>query len=276
MKQNQLLYFEQIIKENEDEYSILTKINTVMEELERIYSYAIMVQRNDEVTYIIKYAISENLKYNTLSKDVVVEGILGTIKKDKESQGKYIIGHKQPPLDLMIELYEPLIQKLSTEQKNRWRFLEYDDICQIGRLTFILLYEKGYLIHPKLLRKAFSNAILQEVKTYSHVTEYLSLESKIDGPNEDMEKLTLEDTLRDIAEDERQEEQESREISQSIFSEVKDILIDMMGIRQFEQFYRDYTNGHTTTWSRRKMQSVKQRFEQEGLTRQIFNNKHGK
>lgn len=276
MKRNQLLYFEQVINENDEDGIISTKVGTVMDELELIYSYAVIVQRGAEVNYLIKYAISENPRYNTLSKDVVIAGILDTIKKDKESQGKYIIGHKQPPLELMIELYEPLIQKLSTEQKNKWRFLEYEDICQICRLTFVILYEKGYLIHPKLLSKAFNNAILQEVRGSSYTVDYLSLESKIDGQGEDMEKLTLEDTLRDTTEEEMQDEQECREISENIFSEVKEILIDMMGVRQFEQFYRDYTNGHTTTWSRRKMQSIKQRFEQEGLTRQIFNNKHGK
>ena len=69
---------------------------------------------------------------------------------------------------------------------------------------------------------------------------------------------------------------EIREMNLEIFKEVRDVLVDMIGPRQFEQLFRDYSKGHTTTWSRRKMVSIKTKFEQEGLTRNAFNKKYGK
>lgn len=276
MIRNELLFFKQDLSGDSDDDTLKQQVSVVMDEMSKIYSYSVTVDRSSpELLYSVRYAVSKIDKYNTLTKDVVVNGILTTIRNDKRVNGKYIIGHKQPPLDMLIELYEPLIQKCAKIQHQRWRHLDYEDMCQIGRMVFVILYNKGYMIHSDLFKTAFNNEILQEVKrTYKYI-DCASLSNRVEGV-EDMEKLTLQDTLRDTTEEEMQEDIEERAINLATFDEVKDILIDMMGQRQFEQFFRDYTEGHTTSWSRRKMQTVKQRFEQEGLTRMAFNNKYGK
>ena len=275
MKRNDVFYFQQIVMEDECDEQIAEKIDAIMSEIQSLYSYTITVDRSKGIRYKINYALSENDKYNTITKELVKEDILNTIKADKNNSGKYIIGHKQPPIDLMIELYEPLVQKLSREQCNRWKFLEYDDVCQICRMTIVILYNAGYFIHKRLLCKAFNNAILQEVKSVTPSVDYISIENRIDNGSEDLEKLRLSDTLRDTATEDAEMDAEEIQIRAQIYGEVKDILVDMMGPRQYEQFYNDYAKGHTTPWSRRKMQTIKTAFEQQGLTIRDFNNKYG-
>lgn len=275
MKKNDILYFQQIVEEDESEESIAEKIDAITTEVPAVYSYTVMVDRSKGICYKINYALSENDKYNTITKESIKDGILNTIRADRANNGKYIIGHKQPPIDLMIELYEPLVQRLSREQCNRWRFLEYEDVCQICRMTIVILYNAGYFIHKRLLCKAFNNAILREVRSIAPSVDYISIENRIDNGSEDLEKLRLSDTLRDTATEEAEMDAEEEKIRAQIYGEVKDILVDMMGERQYEQFYNDYAKGHTTTWSRRKMQTIKAAFEQRGLTIRDFNNKYG-
>ena len=242
MKRNDVFYFQQIVMEDECDEQIAEKIDAIMSEIQSLYSYTITVDRSKGIRYKINYALSENDKYNTITKELVKEDILNTIKADKNNSGKYIIGHKQPPIDLMIELYEPLVQKLSREQCNRWKFLEYDDVCQICRMTIVILYNAGYFIHKRLLCKAFNNAILQEVKSVAPSVDYISIENRIDNGSEDLEKLRLSDTLRDTATEDAEMDAEEIQIRAQIYGEVKDILVDMMGTRQYEQFYNDYKN----------------------------------
>ena len=142
-------------------------------------------------------------------------------------------------------------------------------------MTIVTLYNKGYYIHKRLLVKSFNNEVLREVRKLSQGVEVVSIETRSDG-DEDMEKLTLGDTIRDWESEYDTRDKENDEISKMIFKEVKEILIETMGKRQFEQLLNDYANGHTTTWSRRKMQTVKSLFEKEQLTRQKFNNKYGR
>lgn len=276
MKKNDILYFQQTIDEDESEESILQKIDAICEEVPQVYSYTIAVNRGENVSYVINYGLSENDRYNTITKEDIKEGVINTVRTDRENNGKYIIGHKQPPLELMIELYEPLVQKLARIQCSRWRFLEYEDVCQICRMTIVILYNKGYFIHKRLLYTAFNNAILQEVKTLASTVDFVSIDSKIDNTGvEDMDKIRLIDTIRDTDAEEAEMDEEEREIRDSTFKDVRDLLVEMMGYRQFQQFYNDYAKGHTTPWSRRKMQTIKTAFEQKGLTRQSFNNKYG-
>ena len=88
------------------------------------------------------------------------------------------------------------------------------------------------------------------------------------------EKLLVADVIEDTSLQEERERERVREAELAIFDEVKDIVIDLIGQRQWNELVRDYTNGHTTNWSRKKMQDIKHHFERLGLTRKDFNNKY--
>ena len=275
MKQNNVFYFEQEVDSNWNDDSIRKHVETVMCEFVNIYSVLIVIKDTNSSKYNIRYAISETEKYNVIDKENVLNVVLSSIRKDLNNKGKHIVGHIQPPIDLMIDLYDPLIQKLAMKQHRHWQQIEYEDLCQICRMTLVLLYNKGYYVHKRLLEKSFNNEVLQEVRKLSSDVKFLSLETNENG-DEDMEKLTLKDTICDMDLEYEKQDTENKEISNQIFDEVKAILIDIMGERQFEQLFRDYANGHTSSWSRRKMQTIKAIFEKEGLNRKIFNNKYGR
>lgn len=267
---NNVFYFQHDIDISWDVTKITDCISTVLSEFPKVYSLLIRKLQDNDSMIVLRYAISETDKFNTIDKSMIFAKVFEILNGLMD---KPILGYIQPPLDLIVEIYDPLVHKLSTKQHRKWKMIDYDDLCQICRLTLILLYNDGYYIHKSLLEKSFNNAVLQEVKKLSHEVNFVSFETQVEG--EDMEKLTLEDTLHDVDEERKKQDEESEEISKMIFTEVKDILVDVMGERQFEQLFRDYANGHTSTWSRRKMQTVKNLFEQQGLTRRKFNNKYG-
>ena len=275
MERNNLFFFEQEVDGTWGDDVIAKHILTVMDEIDRVYSIVVISDQKNTSKYIIRYAISETDRYNVIVKENVLKTVISSIKNDIEHDNKRIVGYLQPPIDLMVDLYEPLIHKLATKQHRYWQQIEYDDLCQICRMTLVLLYNKGYYIHKRLLEKAFNNEVLQEVKKISSDVKIISLETSENG-DEDMEKLTLRDTICDLDQEYEKQDKIDREISFQIFTEVKELLTDIIGERQFEQLFRDYVNGHTSTWSRRKMQTIKALFEKEGLTRRSFNNKYGR
>lgn len=268
MKYNKLFSIKQNIPINDNIDYLKKSICRTLEELGNIYSYIVVLYEDN---YVITYHICETSEYNCLNKNDVIENIVKTIC---EGENRKIICYGQPPLDLMIELYDPLVKKLSLEQNKRWKCMEYEDLCQICRMTIVNLYNKGYYIHKRLLRKSFENEVLQMVKKITPI-EIVSMENRLEGDN-DMEKIRLEDTISDDSYELENETRDVEECSKNTFNEIKEILIELMGERQFEQLFRDYANGHTTSWSRRKMQTIKAFFEKEGLTRQKFNNKYGR
>ena len=269
MKHN-ILYFTQYLLLNDTDDNIRIQLQTVMNEIQKVYSYVIHV---NQTHFVVRYALSEYEKYNTYNKNEVIGCILDDIEKYRERGGKYIIGFRQPNIDILVEVYEPLVQKLAKQQHDLWRMLEYEDLCQMCRMTLVVLYNKNYFIHKKLLQKSFNNHVLQDIRRNISDFEIISLDTKCDG--DDMDKLSLRDTIRDVQEEFLEMDKKADETSKDIFDEVKDIIVDIIGERQFEQLYRDYRNGHTTTWSRRKMQTLKVIFQREELTRGKFNNKYG-
>lgn len=270
MRRNNVIYFSQSLNKKLGFDDLAELLHPIVNEMCRFYSVVIQSDGNSNLT--IRYAISENDEYNTITEKSVSRALLEALNAEDKPG---VLSYVQPPLDLMIELYEPLIQKLAINQQRCWHNLEFHDLCQICRLTLITLYNKGYYIHKRLLEKSFNNAVLQEIRTRSQMIDTISFESSVEG-EEDMEKITLKDTLCDVDEEYSKQDAEVKLANDLIFREVKDILIELIGERQFEQLFRDYANGHTTAWSRRKMQTIKTMFEMEGLTRQKFNNKYGR
>jgi hypothetical protein len=114
-----------------------------------------------------------------------------------------------------------------------------------------------------------------EVKRTRGAPEIVSLEDrfycKADG---DSEALCLADIVPDeslIAEEQRKWEEEGERL---IFEELKEIIIDYIGIRQWNELLRDYGNGHTTSATRKKMQKIKSYLNSLGLTRREFNKRY--
>ena len=242
-----------------------------LEGIDTLYSYLIYAKykNNTLKNWIIEYNFSQKDKYNTINSFDIVENIVDSLISSKNVV-KSVISYKQPNVELMLELYKPLIKKLAREQSEKWNELEYEDAFVMCQLTMVTLYKKGYYIHKHLLKRSFENAVLMHLRKCRDKPEILSFEQIVTGGSDD-ESLTLGDMLPDVNCELEREKMEEREVFNIIFSEVKSMIIDLIGERQFEQLLRDYGNKNTTSWSRKKMQQIKEKFKLRGITWSYFN-----
>lgn len=251
---------------------IKSQLRAVLDELETIYSYLIYAKYKAEklVCWQIEYTVSQTDKYNTLHSSVVIDEIFAILKESNEKKVSNVIGYKQPSLDIQIRLFEPLINKLALKQCHRWPQLEFDDACQICKMTMLNLYRKGYYLHPTLVERCYNNDILVSIRKDKNKPEIVSIDKVIhhDGDNS---PLTIGDMLPDTAAEEEAEQKDEEDFVKLVFSQVKEIIVELIGERQFDQLMRDYGNKHTTSWSRKKMQQLKDKFKQMGINWESFN-----
>ena len=250
---------------------IKSQLHTVLDKLETIYSYLIYAKYEDEklVCWQIEYTVSQTYEYNTLQSSVIVDEIFAILKESNEKKVSNVIGYKQPSLDIQIQLFEPLINKLALRQCRRWPQLEFEDACQICKMTMLNLYRKGFYLHPTLVERCYNNDILIYIRKDKNKPEIISIDKVIhhDGDNN---PLTIGDMLPDTAAEEEAERKDEEDFIKLVFSQVKEIIVELIGERQFDQLMRDYGNKHTTSWSRKKMQQLKTEFNRLGINWKSF------
>lgn len=232
-----------------------------------IYSYIVILSLD---CLKVKYIVSANDHDNTVSVESAITKI-ATIDFSACENG--VIYFEQPPLDIYLISHEPMIETMAVRIRQQWNQFEHDDLCQICRFCCVRLYEKGYYLHKKLIWTTFKNEILENVRCLKKRGSVISIYDK-SYESEDDKDLTLIDSLVDT--DQLYEEQDrlNKESDAQIFEEVKDIIIDLIGKRQFDTLYRDYKNQHTTTASRKLMLKVKNHFATLGISRRDFNKKY--
>lgn len=250
---------------------IKNQLHAVLDELETIYSYLIYAKYKEEKLFYwqIEYTISQTEEYNTLRSSVIVEEIFAILKENKENKVLNVVGYKQPPISIQLLLFEPLICKLALKQVRRWPQIEYDDACQICRLTMLNLYRKGYYLHPTLVERCYNNDILTTIRKDKNKPEIVSID-EVTYRIEDSVPLTFTDVIRDYKTEEDVEQKEYEEFINFVFEQTKELIIELIGERQFEQLMRDYANKHTTAWSRKKMQQLKSKFSQMNISWKSF------
>lgn len=250
---------------------IKNQLHAVLDELETIYSYLIYAKYKEEKLFCwqIEYTISQTEEYNTLRSSVIVEEIFAILKENKENKVLNVVGYKQPPISIQLLLFEPLICKLALKQVRRWPQIEYDDACQICRLTMLNLYRKGYYLHPTLVERCYNNDILTTIRKDKNKPEIVSID-EVTYRIEDSVPLTFTDVIRDYKTEEDVEQKEYEEFINFVFEQTKELIIELIGERQFEQLMRDYANKHTTAWSRKKMQQLKSKFSQMNISWKSF------
>lgn len=245
-----------------------------------LYSYLLYARTNEYGVikdYVLKFMIAQEMEFNTISKVSAVSHVLDCINMYKEYMGNTkIIGYKQPPLEIMLELYEPLMYTMSHNIQLYWKNYEIDDLMQICRLCMCELYRKGYYIHKGILWTTFKNKILEEVRPIKNRGEVVSLEVLYNTRDGGDEKLSMMDVMSDKEEEERQQDADILEANLEIFAEIKNIIIDLVGHRQFDMLYRDYSKGHTTTQSRKLLIKIKNHLKTLGITQSQFNAKYHK
>ena len=270
MKDNVLTKVSLSISFNLSDAEIIEKVASMLPDTTLIYSYIVYSKFKEKVKtgWLIECSLSQSAKYNTLDCDTSLSEIAKIILDNRHSP-KYVIGYRQPSIELMLTLFSPLMHKLALEQCDKWNELEYEDALSMCKLVMLKLYSKGYYIHKFLLQRSFENYVLMELRHDRGKPQTLSFEhvmhsSDIDGT------ITLGDMLPDHDAELKAEKKEEDEVFRLIFDEVKAMIIEFIGERQFEQLLRDYGNKHTTPWSRKKMQQIKDKFKKLGITWKSF------
>lgn len=237
-------------------------------QIDKIYSYVVYL---NEEEYKIIYHISETSKYNTLDVGCVITNIINAIYLANKIDKTGIIGYEQPPLEILCELFQPLVHSLVKGQYNRWsKFYSYEELVQICYTTLCSLYSKGYYIHKFLLRKSFINDIYLSARQYNTKGHSLmSLSSTV--KNSDGESVTIEELIPDTQQMEEQEDKENNEVLLRIRAEQRGIIVDLIGQRQYDQIIREWTSRATTGATQRKVNDLKHKVKQMGYTESEFN-----
>lgn len=273
MADNVIMKVTQVIKCNNDKNTLKVILNEILTEFDYVYSYLVFRRKND---YLVQYNLSQQTNYNTIPVENVCNEIIEIIYNDT-GIGEKIIGYNQPKLEIILNAFDPLVHKLATIQSEHWKQYEHDDLCQMCRLVMVKLYRKGYYLHKRLIEKAFINAILADLRNEKNKPLIVSFDDVFYRPvSNSSEQITIADTIPDKETMSQEEEEERIRGELAIFEEVKDIIIDLIGIRQWNELYRDYAGKHTTSYTRKLLIKIKRYFETEGLTRSKFNEKYHK
>ncbi len=250
---------------------ILAILREGFDEQDVLYSYLVK-KLSAEARFVVTYMISQTDKYNTIKVEEAADEISLTLVTDTST--KKIVCYRQPPIDILIEVLEPLVRKLVKIQQSHWQHLEYDDLKQMCYLTICELKEKGYYIHKSLINHCFNNAVLMSLRPEKGKPLIVSIYDKYQGAEGDLEKLIIGDTIIDESYELDKEESEKLDFTKWTFDEVKRILIKLLGQRQFDQLYRDYSRQHTTAQTCKMLQKVKGYLKIKGITMEDFINKY--
>ena len=148
---------------------------------DRVYSYLVYAEYSDHRLsgWRVEFVISQVDDYNTIHKAQAILDICALIDESyNRSQQSYVIGYKQPPLDLLLQVLDPLVQRLARQQHDYWG-LEYDDLCQTCRLVICALYRKGYYIHKSLVNRAFINEVLMSIRKERYKPQMVSIDQPV-------------------------------------------------------------------------------------------------
>ncbi len=276
MDDNVLVNVSQTLPFIVDDELIVTVLKEMFKPVNKIYSYIIYAHYDGDYIskWTIRYAVSEKESYNTLSSDDCIVEIYSILTK-KQDEKRKIIGYKQPSIEIMLEVFDPLVNKLAKLQFDRWKQYTHEDLRQMCRLVMIKLYRKGYYIHKVLLQKAFNNHVLMSLRPERNAPMIVSFEDTFyKSIKSDSETILFADTIADTSIEEEQENTRIAEAEAAIFEEVKSIVIELVGERQWRELMRDYGNKHTSTRTRKLMNKVKSHFNMLGLSRKDFDNKY--
>lgn len=246
-------------------------VKNSLEGVEYCYSYVIYsVFDKDELTgWTLRLHLSQDDVYNTIYLEEEYDNITSILLSHLKTQEREdIIGYKQAPLELLVLYLEPLVKSLATEQMKYWP-IEFEDLCQICKLSMCKLYRKNYYIHKSILRQTFIRDVLMHLRK----DRYKPLQISIDEPvafDEDNNALRLSDTLVDVDAMNAMEDAEDEIVKNQVNDALKQLIIDVIGQRQYDQLLREYGNKSTTPWSRKTVQTLKNRFKRLGIDRNLF------
>lgn len=274
---NILLTIEQEVLLSDTNENIINVSSKLLEGTDRIYSYLVynIYKNNCLYCWHIKYMVSETDKYNTIEVKEAILSIINIINNCDITLHKRVAGYQQPPIELIFELYDPLITKLAYKQSNKWKSLDLDDAYQMCRLVILTLYRKGYYLHKRLIEKSYNNYVLLQLRKEKDIPPIVSLNDVLSNNlSSDNETLFYVDVIADIDTIDAEKERYNREVRLDIFNELKKEIIDIIGERRYEQLLNDYSKKHTSSSTQRLLYVLKGKLNKLGITKEALYKKY--
>ena len=266
---NEIIELKDYIPIDSDENEIVDKVYNMIHC--DLYSYFIG-RKNDDI--IIKVCYAVNVEYNTIDSDNakcdIVNAIIDYLVTLSDVK---CIAFGQPPLELILTLYEPMLAKMAHKIHQQWPRYDVEDLLSIANFIVVKCYKLGYYINKSLIWTSLNNEILLENRKVRYEPNVVSLEDKMKKTFKvDSEELTYGDTVEDPTYKAEEEQKDEQQLDQYVFEQVKQLIIEKIGERQWDRLWRDYSKSHTTNCTRQTMKRMKSYFEELGLTRQDFIN----
>lgn len=228
-----------------------------------VYSF-ILFYNDENKLYTLKIKISDNPKYNTINLKYYQQRVIEVLNVHTNSK---CVCFEQPPLEILTELYRPLVASLASSYSTASYHYEYDDVYQDCYYCICYLYNKGYFLNKGIISKTLYNYLYNYASLVNkHGDEYLS----INDLNDDDCTIDCPD-LDDVYKQQDEEESFARLM---MFSEIKSAIVEQFGERRYEQLLRSYSSGTTDSGTRRLLMQVKSKLDQMGLTRDYLYKKY--
>lgn len=218
--------------------------------------------------YLSAIVCTSNDSYNMIPSKHIVDTVLRLQGKTVKVVYHDIIAVEQPPLNIILAVMQPYIHKLASVQHSHWKQLEWDDLVQTCYMCVCKLYSQGYVISTQLINTTFAREVLQSLRKDRDAPTVLSLdylqESDDDSYGSVIDNVEDEQATADMT------EMEDSEAAAWLIHAQRDIIVEQLGIRQYDQLLREYSNKQTTVWSRKKLSDLKKYVASIGLDDKSF------
>lgn len=276
MKENILHKLIITVSADLDEENAKELIGEYLYTIDYAYSYLVLAEYDNKERdkrkaskFIIEVLVSQSDYYNCLKRQDIIDGIWNIISDtcNQVEHAKIIVGYKQPPLEKLLQAYEPLIHSLSRQQQTYWKNLEYEDLCQMCRLVICTLYKAGYYVHKNLIKRAFTNDVLMSIRKDRYKPTIISLDKPIGGETDNM---YVKDVIPDTSQIQHMQDEEDREAFMLMLQEQRELVVDMIGQRQYDRLLSEYGNNVTSSWGQKTTYRLREKLKKEGINERTF------
>lgn len=270
MARNDLINVRIDLQKDMPEEQMRDTLHKMLHRFTYIYSYIIYDKDN---MYRVVVLVSQILPYNTLHVDNVIDNVINFICNEHDltlQLSQNVIGYEQPPLEILLETYKPLIYKLSLQQYHMWPQVELEDLIQMCNLRICVLYQQGYYIHKNLLSRSFANAVLMFLLPEKYKPQTVSLD-EISKGKDDETSVNIAETIEDEHANEEMnevlDEVDGITFEDLINQECKQIVLEFISPRMYDQWMIEYNTKTVSRQTASQVNALKSKLKMLGISR---------
>ena len=270
MARNDLINVRIDLQKDMSEEQMRDTLHKMLHRFTYIYSYIIYDKDN---MYRVVALVSQTLPYNTLHIDNVIDNVIDFICNEHDPTlqlSQNVIGYEQPPLEILLETYKPLIYKLSLQQYHMWPQVELEDLIQMCNLRICVLYQQGYYIHKNLLSRSFANAVLMFLRPEKYKPQTVSLD-EISKGKDDEASVNIAETIEDEHANEEMnevlDEVDGITFEDLVNQECKQIVLEFISPRMYDQWMIEYNTKTVSRQTASQVNALKSKLKMLGISR---------